>query len=144
MDNAGNHQDEFGDASRAARALVEATGSAFGAEDGPGSPRDNTIVVLRINGPRTAEQCGHLTGPEVVYLHSAIGVHQCDRCAFSEPTRRAIEAHEPDACDSCGEPELVYSEAQFAFDNLIVTAYICDACREGRRSALVPSWVRPE
>jgi hypothetical protein len=144
MDHGGNHQDEFGDARRAARTLVEATGTVFGAEDGPGSPRDNTLVVLRINGPRTVEQCGHLTGPDVVYLHSAVGVHQCERCAFSELTRRAIEAHEPEVCDSCGEAEAAYSETQFAFDTLIVTAYICDECREGRRSAVPPSWVRPE
>lgn len=131
----------FDAAERDAKVVVEASAAAFGATEADASERDNVVVLLRITGPGPARQCGHLSGPTTVYLHSATRVHMCSECASSAPTVEAIEEHMPIGCDSCGDQQGTLSLAQFTVTNVVVTAYICNRCQDGRQSAVVPDWV---
>jgi len=139
-------EDSFEDAERAAEVLLHANAAVWGDEvsETSVSERDNWIVALRINGPEKARQCGHLAGPALVHLHSAIKVHQCEQCATSERTRATLDDHLPERCDSCGQVEEGYWPAQFRVQNILVSAYICDECREGRRPAKLPEWLGNE
>jgi hypothetical protein len=130
--------DAFEVAEGEARTILEAAGTTAGATDEPATGHDNAIVMLRINGVQKARQCGHLSGPSVVYLHSAIGVHQCSTCASSPETRRRIDEHRPSTCDSCGEASATLWETEFKVTNILVHAYVCDGCRQGRRHATLP------
>jgi hypothetical protein len=139
---ADDRREAFDAAAADAEAVLEATAAAMGAENATASRSSDLVIVLRIVGPGKARDCGHLTRPDVVYLHSATGVHQCSACSSSPSTRTQIDAHTPAVCDSCGETAGNYSLAQFTLDNILVTAYICDECRSGRRAAVLPEWVR--
>lgn len=135
---------DFDDAEAEARLLVEANAAALGAsdDDAGATPAEDVMVLLRINGPEKARQCGHISGPGVVYLHSAIRVHQCESCATSSETQQRIDSHRATVCDSCGERAAYFWPSQFTVTNVIVTAYICDDCRHGRRRAVLPEWTQ--
>jgi len=137
-----DREEQFDKAEREARVLMEAASAVDGATDGVGSPRDNVIILLRLNGHRQAVQCGHLTGPAPVSLHTAIRIHQCQACAGSDDTRERISKFRPIECDSCGATNIDVAPCQFTTTNVIVTAFICEACRTTPGNAVVPDWVR--
>jgi len=134
-----DRNDELGSAEAQAELMLEAGAASVGAADGERVARNYAVVLRRIIGPQEARQCGHLTEhPELVYLHSAVGIHQCQACISSEETYAQIVRHRPTICDSCGEAAAVLDQAQFTVRNIVVTPYLCSECRGNPSRATMP------